>query len=102
MALRHGAAFYADTWNAGFDHVEALRQVKVPTLLLHANYSWTDEGLLDGAMAQDDADKAMALLPNGTYTKVDSDHVIHLEHPDEFVQLLSAFLDGVHWNPPSS
>lgn len=89
---RFGAAFYDGTWNEGFDHATTLARITCPTLLLHADYSWTSDGLLDGAMSHDDADRAMSLLHHGTYRKVDSSHVIHLEHPDEFVSLLDGFL----------
>ena len=94
---RFGAAFYDGTWNEGFDHAATLQKITCPTLLLHANYSWTADGLLDGAMTQEDADLAMSLLSDGTYQKVDSGHVIHLENPDEFVTSIDGFLlSGSH------
>ena len=89
---RFGAAFYDGTWNAGFDHAEALDSITAPTLLLHADYSFLDDGTLDGAMSQEDADEAMAHLPDGEYLRVDSGHVIHLENPEEFVEILGGFL----------
>jgi len=88
---RFGDAFYEGTWNEGFDHAEALAKIEVPVLLMHANFSWTEDGLLDGAIDQDDADKVMSLLSHGTYVKVDSEHVVHLEHPDDFVSILDGF-----------
>ena len=92
---RFGAAFYDGSWNEGFDHAEALQKITAPTLLIHANFSTTDEGLLNGAMDQDQADAVMSLLSDGTYERVDSEHVVHLDHPDEFVNLLNDyFLDG--------
>ncbi|WP_083979879.1 alpha/beta fold hydrolase [Demequina salsinemoris] len=91
---RFGAAFYEGTWNEGFDHADALAAVECPVLLIHANWSYNDEGLLDGAMDQDDADLAMSYLQDGTYVSVDSDHVVHLEHPDEFVSLVNGFFLG--------
>lgn len=89
---RFGAAFYDGTWNKDFDHAETLRKITCPTLLLHANYSWLKDGTLYGAMSQEDADRAMSMLTNGTYLRVDSGHVIHLEHPDRFVTILDGFL----------
>jgi len=88
---RFGEAFYDGTWNEGFDHAEALQKITAPTLLIHANFSTTDEGLLNGAMDQADADTAMSLLQNGTYKRVDSEHVVHLEDPDEFVTIINDF-----------
>jgi pimeloyl-ACP methyl ester carboxylesterase len=91
---RFGAAFYDGTWNAGFDHAVSLAKVSCPALLLHANYSWSRDGILDGAMSQDDADKAVSLLANGAYRRVDSGHVMHIEHPGEFAKILDEFLLG--------
>ena len=86
-----GAAFYNGQWNAGFDHAEALGRIQCPTLLLHTNFEIEPDGCLVGAMSQEQADKAASLLKNGTYLRVDSAHVIHLEHPDEFVDIVENF-----------
>jgi pimeloyl-ACP methyl ester carboxylesterase len=86
-----GDAFYMGTWNAGFDHAEALKKVKCPVLLLQANYDVTANGILDGAMDQADVDLAMSLLVNGTYQKVDASHVIHLDKPSVFIEAINSF-----------
>lgn len=91
---RFGAAFYDGTWNAGFDHAEALQKIQCPTLLLHANFEINDDGILDGAMTQEQADRATSLIPNCQYMKVDSSHVINLEHPDQFIQIIENFFLG--------
>jgi pimeloyl-ACP methyl ester carboxylesterase len=91
---RFGAAFYDGTWNKGFDHAEFLPKIACPTLLLHANYSYIDGDILDGAMDKQDAAKAMSLLKNGTYKRVDSTHVTNLDKPKEFVQTLESFFLG--------
>lgn len=88
---RFGAAFHEGTWNEGFDHAEALAKVTCPALLLHAEFSILPDGTLNGAMTQEDADKATSLLPDGTYRKVDATHVIHLADPELYVQLLEDF-----------
>ena len=91
---RFGAAFYDGTWNADFDHAEALRKIQCPALLLHANFEIEEDGTLDGALSQEQADHAVSLLQNGQYIRVDSSHVINLEHPDEFIELIENFLLG--------
>lgn len=88
---RFGNAFYEGTWNEGFDHAEALQQIKCPALLLHANFEFTKEGILNGAMSQEQADRAVSLLPDGEYMKIDSAHVVNLEHPDEFAKIVENF-----------
>lgn len=88
---RFGAAFHRGTWNRGFDHAHALRSITRPTLLLHANYEWTDDHVLNGAMTKADATKAMSLLRHGTYERIDATHVTHLDRPAEFTRILKAF-----------
>lgn len=89
-----GAAFYDGTWNAGFDHAEALEKVQCPALLLHANFEIDSNGILNGAMSQEQANHAASLLRNGKYMRVNSSHVINLEHPDEFIQIVENFFLG--------
>ncbi|MBW4331477.1 alpha/beta hydrolase [Stakelama sp. CBK3Z-3] len=88
---RFGAAFYDGSWNKGFDHAEALAKIRCPVLLMQANYTIDDDGILNGAMTKEDADHAMSLLKHGKYIKVDSSHVVNLEKPDEFVRILNGF-----------
>lgn len=45
-------------------------------------------------MDQDDADRVMANLSNGTYKRIDSGHVIHLEELEAEIRSLNAFLLG--------
>jgi pimeloyl-ACP methyl ester carboxylesterase len=89
-----GAAFYDGTWHAGFDHAEALRKIQCPVLLLQANFEIEEDGTLYGAMSQEQAGRAVSLLQNGRYVRVDSPHVINLEHPDEFIQFIEYFFFG--------
>lgn len=88
---RFGAAFYDGSWNRGFDHAEALARIRCPVLLLKANSSVMSDGTLNGAMSQDDADKAMKLLKHATYQKIDAEHVINLDKPDAFVAAAQSF-----------
>ncbi|GIF23175.1 hypothetical protein BJ973_000469 [Actinoplanes tereljensis] len=60
-------------------------------MILQANYSWVDGDILNGAMSQEDADRAMSLLAHGTYRKVDAGHVINLDKPQEFITALEGF-----------
>ncbi len=87
-----GAAFYEGTWNEGFDHADALSRIECPVLLLHANFEYMEDGTLNGAMSQEQADKVVSLLKDCTYIRVDSSHVINLEHPEEFAGYVEDFL----------
>jgi pimeloyl-ACP methyl ester carboxylesterase len=88
---RFGAAFYDGTWNLGFDHAEALRSIVCPTLLMQANYTILPDGTLNGAMNQDDAQRAISLLKDGSYQRVDATHVVHLDQPATFLRILKDF-----------
>ena len=92
---RFGAAFHDGTWHEGFDHAETLARITCPALLVQADFSFLPDGTLNGAMRQEDADRAMSLLPHGTYRRVDATHVVHLAAPDLYVQILEeAFRTG--------
>jgi len=86
-----GDAFYTGEWNKGFDHAQALKKIKCPTLLLQANFVTRADGILDGAMNQNDSERAMALLVNAKYQKIDAAHVVHLDKPEEFIKILNGF-----------
>ena len=88
---RFGAAFYDGTWNEGFDHAEALTQIGCPVLLLQAEFSYLEDGTLNGAMSEKMAQKAVSLIPNCQFRTVDCSHVINLEIPNEFAQILEDF-----------
>jgi pimeloyl-ACP methyl ester carboxylesterase len=86
-----GAAFHDGSWNAGFDHAEALAKIQCPALLLHANFTIQENGVLNGAIDQEEADRIVELIPNAEYKRIDSEHVIHLDHPDEYIQIVKDF-----------
>ncbi|GAA2554310.1 alpha/beta hydrolase [Winogradskya consettensis] len=88
---RFGAAFYDGTFNQNFDHAAALEKITCPVLLLQANFEVRPDGILDGAMSQEEASRAASLLRNGTYRRVDATHVVHLDEPAEFTELLTGF-----------
>ena len=91
---RFGAAFYDGSWNAGFEHAEALKRIQCPVLLMQANSSRMPDGTLNGAMTQQDAELASSLLKNGKYVRVDASHVVNLDKPELFTKTLKDFFLG--------
>ncbi|MGN0351882.1 MAG: alpha/beta fold hydrolase [Roseburia sp.] len=89
-----GAAFHENTWNAGFDHAETLTRIQCPALLLHAKTEIMEDGTLNGAMSQEEADRIVTLIPNCKYLKVDSLHVIHIDKSLMYIQILKDFFNG--------
>lgn len=86
--LRFGDTFYDGSWFTGFDQAETLGRISVPTVVIHANWSYSDEGVLLAAMDGDDAERAVGLLKNGSLVNVKSGHDVHNERPAEFVRIL--------------
>lgn len=91
---RFGEAFYDGKWNEGFDHAEALQKIKCPTLLIQADYGYLDDGTLNGAMSKEQADRAVLLIKDCKYVKVDAGHVTNLEVPEQFIQIIEGFFLG--------
>lgn len=86
-----GAAFADGSWNEGFDHAEMLSKIECPILLIQADYDYTEDGILNGAMSQEMADRAMSLLSNGTYLRIYAGHVTNLEAPGKFIEAIKSF-----------
>jgi Predicted hydrolases or acyltransferases (alpha/beta hydrolase superfamily) len=89
-----GDAFYDGRWNADFDHAEALKRITCPVMLLHANFETLADGTLNGAMNQEDADRAASLIANCTYVRIDAQHTVHIDKPEEFIKLAKSFFLG--------
>ncbi|MDO5699175.1 MAG: alpha/beta hydrolase [Dermatophilus congolensis] len=83
-----GDAFYTGTWDEGWDHAETLARISVPTPLVHTKVEVGPDGILRGAMSNEEADRAFALLQNGTFHRSDTGHGFHDEAPDEYIKLL--------------
>lgn len=88
---RFGAAFHDGSWHQGFSHAQALAAIDCPILLLQANTGALPDGTLNGAMSREDAARALALLKHGQYVKVDATHVVNLDQPEQFLQLVERF-----------
>ncbi|WKY45306.1 alpha/beta hydrolase [Eubacteriaceae bacterium ES2] len=86
-----GDAFYTGRWNNDFDHSNALSNIECPVLLIQANFSYKEDGTLDGAMSQEMVDRAISLISDCTYVRVDASHVTNLEIPDQYAQILEDF-----------
>lgn len=74
----------------GLNHEDALKRIKVPLLIIHADWFKTEKGLV-GAMDDDDANKAKNLVPSAKYIRVNTQHVTHSGKPKEFVRMINEF-----------
>lgn len=86
---RFGDAFYTGDWDVGFDHEATLRAIKAPTVLIHANWTYGDDGVLQGAMDDRDASRVASLINDVELVDVDSGHNVHGEHPRAYLNAIS-------------
>lgn len=91
-----GQAFYDGTWNAGFNHAEALQKIVCPVLLIQADTSFLPDGTLNGAMSEENAAFALSRLQSGRLVRVQARHVVHLEEPDEYIRQVNSFLRKIN------
>jgi pimeloyl-ACP methyl ester carboxylesterase len=79
----------------GLDHEAALKAVRCPMLFLHANWYRHPKLGLIGALDDDDAQRAVSLVPDCEYVKVDARHVIHSGKPKRFIEEVDRFASGL-------
>jgi pimeloyl-ACP methyl ester carboxylesterase len=75
----------------GFSHAEALKKVKCPMLILHANWFRHPKYGLVGSMDDKDIEHVRSLVPGMKYKRIKSGHMIHFENPSQYIQEVESF-----------
>ncbi|MDQ0360105.1 alpha/beta fold hydrolase [Breznakia pachnodae] len=88
-----GAAFHDGSWNKSFNHSKTLSKIKCPSLLLHANFKIQSNGILNGAIDQEEANQIIDLIPNSSYLRIDSQHVVHIDKSDQYIEIVTRFFN---------
>lgn len=88
-------AFVDGRFYEGLNHAKALKKLKCPMLVLHANYKRYPKYGLVGAMDARDAARIKKIVPNCRYKKVRANHVIHRYRSKWFVRELQRFAAGL-------
>lgn len=83
-----GEAFYTCSWMKNFSHKENLLKINCPSVLIHTRWSYSEEGILLGAMDEKDAQKAVSYIKNCKLINVKSGHDFHAEKPKEFLNII--------------
>lgn len=90
--LNFGEAFYDGSWFENFEQAETLSKIQCPTILIYAkNTRWEqydEDGILLGAMSDEDASRAHKLIANSKLVHIDSGHGVHDEKPKEFIEIV--------------
>ena len=89
--LRFGLTFYDNSWFINFNQEETLKKIKCPSVLIHTNWSYSEDGILLAAMNEDDANRAHSLINGNLLVKIRSGHNSHDEKPKEFSKVLIDF-----------
>lgn len=87
---RFGETFYTGSFHAGIDHADLLRGICCKTLFLKAKAERAPDGLLLGALGEEDLAQVLALIPDCTLARFDCGHAIHIEAKKAFLAALSA------------
>jgi pimeloyl-ACP methyl ester carboxylesterase len=78
----------------GFDHAEALRDVRCPAMFMHADWFRVDGGgILVGSVDDSDVGRMREILPALRYRRIHSGHMIHFYRPDTYVEELLRFAE---------
>ncbi|MYW92431.1 alpha/beta hydrolase [Amycolatopsis rubida] len=91
---RFGDAFYTGAWDAGFDHEATLRKIEAPAILIHANWKYGGDGVLQGAIDAKDAQRIASLIHDVEVVRVDSGHNVHGEKPAQFTEIVRSVAIG--------
>lgn len=83
---RFGEAFYSDSFNRDVDYCELLSKIKCKTLFMKANTTIGENGLLQGALTDEDLQLVSTLTTNMKIEHFDCGHGIHTEKPKQFVK----------------
>ena len=84
-----GETFYNDSFNANVDYNELLSNIKCDTLFMKANTTIGKDGLIQGALTDDDLEKVNKLITNMNIEYFDCGHGIHSEKTKQFIKALT-------------
>ena len=83
-----GETFYNDSFNANVDYNELLSNIKCDTTFMKAKTTIGEDGLIQGALTDDDLEQVKSLITNMDIEYFDCGHGIHTEEPKQFIKSL--------------
>ena len=83
-----GESFYNDSFNANVDYEKLLSNIKCETLFLKAKTTIGADGLIQGALTDEDLEQVNKLISNMNIERFDCGHGIHVDQPKQFVKAL--------------
>ncbi len=83
-----GDAFYTDSFHASIPHEELLRHISCRTVFLKAKAEISSDGILMGALSEDDLQRVLATVPDCALIRFNCGHGIHVEKPNQFAEVI--------------
>ena len=87
-----GEAFYNDSFNFDINYEELLKNINCPTLFMKANTIIAENGVVQGALTDEDLSKVDSLIKDMDIKYFNCGHGIHNEKSKEFVSSIRSFL----------
>ena len=87
-----GETFYDDSFNANVNYQELLSNIKCNTLFMKANTTIGEDGLVQGALTDEDLERVSKLISNIKIEYFNCGHGIHSEKPKEFIKCVNGIL----------
>ena len=81
-----GENFYNDTFNCNIDYSKLLSEINCKTLFMKANTNIADDGIIMGALTDENLQQVTALIKNIRVEYFNCGHGIHNEKKKEFVK----------------
>lgn len=81
-----GENFYNDTFNCNINYSKLLSEINCKTLFMKANTKIGDDGIIMGALTDDDLQQVTGLIKNIRVEYFNCGHGIHIEKKKEFVK----------------
>lgn len=81
-----GENFYNDTFNCNINYSELLSEINCKTLFMKANTKIGDDGIIMGALTDDNLQQVKDLIKNIRVEYFNCGHGIHIEKKKEFVK----------------
>jgi pimeloyl-ACP methyl ester carboxylesterase len=96
--INFGNTFYDYSWFKNFDQAETLTRILCPSILIHASWSYSPDGVLLAAMDENDAQRAHGLIKGNELINIKSGHDVHYERPKEYINIMINFLEKIEKN----
>lgn len=83
-----GETFYNDAFNANVDYDKLLSNIQCKTLFMKAKTTIGEDGLIQGALTEEDLEQVNKLIANIEIERFDCGHGIHVDKPKQFIKSL--------------